>query len=76
MNTATKRVQLHQLIDEIEDEKIEAFYTLFSNELDTEEHRKKLIQAEREKYLSGDHKSFSPEEVREMAMNKSQRHVL
>lgn len=76
MNTAAKRVQLHHMIDEIDDQKIDAFYTLFSNELEEEFRRKKIILSEREKYLKGDHKTFTPEEVRLMALDKSRRHVL
>lgn len=38
--------------------------------------RKKLIQEERQKYLRGEGKSISWEEVKKMALNKDQRHGL
>ncbi|HXB06309.1 MAG TPA: hypothetical protein VNW04_04320 [Puia sp.] len=38
--------------------------------------RKKLIQEEREKYLRGEGKSFSWEEVKSMAQNKDKRNGL
>ena len=38
--------------------------------------RKKLIQEEREKYLRGEGKSFSWDEVKKMALNKDQRDAL
>ena len=38
--------------------------------------RKKLIQEEREKYLRGEGKSFSWEEVKMMAVNKDKRNGL
>ena len=37
---------------------------------------KKLIQEEREKYLRGEGKSFSWDEVKKMALNKDQRDAL
>jgi hypothetical protein len=43
---------------------------------DTDRQRKKLIHAERERYLQGEGISYSPEQVRELALNKSGRHVL
>ena len=46
------------------------------DETDMADLRKKLIQEEREKYLQGDGKSFSWQEVRNMALNKDQRNGL
>ena len=46
------------------------------NETDAVDLRKKLIQEEREKYLRGEGRSFSWEEVKNMALNKDQRHGL
>jgi len=76
MNTAAIRQQLHHFIDTVEDKRAVAIYTIFENEIDTDSRRKELIQAEREKYLRGEGRSFSPAEVREMALNKKKRDVL
>lgn len=76
MNSSAIREKLHSLIDTVDDKKAEAIYTLLSGETDTDEQRKTLIQAEREAYLKGEGKSFSWEEVKEMAINKDKRHVL
>lgn len=48
----------------------------FQNETDVANLRKKLIQEEREKYLRGEGKSFTWEEVKNMALNKDQRNGL
>lgn len=70
------RQKLHQFIDTIEDKKAEAIYLLFENEIDTDAQRLKLINAERERYLNNEGKSFSWDEVKEMAMNKEKRNGL
>lgn len=70
------RQKLHQFIDTIEDKKAEAIYLLFENEIDTDAQRLKLINAERERYLKNEGKSFSWDEVKEMAMNKEKRNGL
>jgi hypothetical protein len=69
MNIAAKRLQLHRFIDEMDARKIDALYTLFLEEEDGDLQRKKMIMAEREMYLKGDQKTFSPEEVRSMAID-------
>ena len=76
MEIANIRKKLHQLIDIIEDKKAEAIYTLFENEIDTESQRKNLIQKEREKYINGEGKSYSWDEVKQMAIDKEKRHNL
>jgi hypothetical protein len=76
MNTMIIRQKLHQLIDTLDDKHAEAMYILLSSEIDTDEQRKSLIRAEREKYLSNTGKSFSPEEVKKMALDKKLRHGL
>ena len=76
MQIASIRERLHQFIDVIEDKKVEAIYTLFEDEIDTETHRKKLIQAERENYLQGTEKGYRWDEIKEMAINKEKRHAL
>ena len=70
MQTNTIREKVHHFIDTIDDKKAEAFYTLLSEENDVETQRRRLIKAEREAYLKGEGKSFSPQEVKEMALNK------
>lgn len=45
-------------------------------ETDTADLRKQLIQEERQKYLQGEGRSFSWEEVKEMAVNKDKRNGL
>jgi hypothetical protein len=64
------RQKLHQFIDTIEDKKAEAIYTLLESEIDTDLQRKRLVMAEREKFLRGKGKSFSWDEVKRMALNK------
>ena len=67
------RQKLHQYIDSIEDKKAEAIYTLLESEIDTDLQRKRLVTAEREKYLHGEGQSFSWDEVKQMALNKEKR---
>ncbi len=76
MQTTDIREKLHHFIDTIDDKKAEAIYTLLSEENDVEIQRRRLIQAEREVYLKGEGKSFSPQEVKEMALNKEKRNAL
>ncbi len=73
MTTSVIRQKLHQFIDTIEDKKAAAIYALLEDEMDTTSQRKKLVMAEREKYISGEGKSFSWEEVKKMATNKTKR---
>ena len=49
-NTAIRQ-KLHQFIDAIEDKKLEAIYTIFENEIETDAQRKLLILNERNNYL-------------------------
>ncbi len=46
------------------------------DETDVTNLRKKLIQEERQKYLQGEGKSFSWQEVKDMALNKDRRNGL
>lgn len=57
------------------DEKAEALY-IIEDTIDPDLQRKKLIFAEREKYLKGEGKSYNWEEVKSMAKDKANRHVL
>ena len=76
MQTTSIREKLHQFIDSIEDKKAEAIYTLFENEIDTDVLRHKLIQAEREKYLRGEGKYYSWDEVKQLAVDKEKRNAV
>lgn len=76
MNTTGIRKKLHDFIDTIEDKKAEAIYTLFENEMDTDSQRRRLILAERESYLKGEGQSYTPDEIRQMALNKHKRDAL
>lgn len=68
MTTLIIREKLHQFIDIIEDKKAAAIYASLQ--------RKKLIVAEREKYIRGEGKSFSWNEVKIMAINKEKRNTI
>lgn len=76
MEMTNIRQKLHQFIDTIEDKKAEAIYTLFEDEIDSDLQRRKLILAERQKYLRGEGKSYSWEEVKQMAINKGKRNAI
>jgi predicted metal-dependent phosphoesterase TrpH len=76
MEASTVRQKLHEFIDTIEDKKAEAIYTLFIDEIDIDTNRKNLVEMEREKYLQEQGKSYSWDEVKEMAMNKDKRHAI
>ncbi len=76
MEASTVRQRLHEFIDTIEDKKAEAIYTLFIDEIDIDTNRKNLVEMEREKYLQEQGKSYSWDEVKEMAMNKDKRHAI
>jgi len=73
MESKKVRQKLHQFIDTIEDKKAEAIYTLFEDEIDADKMRHKLIMSERETYLQNEGKSFTWENVKEMAQNKGKR---
>ena len=70
------RQKLHQFIDTIEDKKAEAIYTLFEDEMNTDAKRRNLIQLEREKYLNEEGKSYSWDEVKQMATDKKRRRAI
>jgi hypothetical protein len=76
MNTTGIREKLHQYIDAIGDKKAAAIYALFEDDIDSDAARKRLVLAEREKYLGGEGRSFSVDEVKEMALNKEKRHAI
>jgi len=72
------REKLHHFIDSIEDKKAEAMYALFEDEIENNSDLKRLnlILKEREDYLKGEGKSYSWQEVKQMALNKSERQKL
>ncbi|KAA5534808.1 hypothetical protein F0919_09375 [Taibaiella lutea] len=76
MDTAMIKEQLHNYIERADDKHLEAIYVLLEKEIDTDALRKELIQKERAKYLNGEEKSYSPEEVKAMALNKSERDAI
>jgi len=76
METTDIRRKLHQFIDAIEDKKAEAIYTLFEDEIDSDHQRRRLIRVERENYLRGEGKSYTWDEVKEMAVHKEKRNGL
>ena len=76
MGTTPTKQKLHQLIDALEDKKAEAIYTLLEDEVYSEDYRKKLILAERARYLAGEGNSHTWDEVKQMAVNKDQRNVI
>ena len=59
MKTINIRQRLHQFIDNIEDKKAKAIYTLFADDIDPELKRKDLILTERKKVLKGEGKLYS-----------------
>ena len=76
MTTTAIRKKLHQLIDDMDDEKAAAIYQLVTEEPDTNQQRKNLVLAERENYLKGKGKSYSWTVVKKMAVNKEKRHAV
>jgi hypothetical protein len=73
METTTIRQKLHQYIDTVEDKKLAAIYTIFENEIDADAQRRQLIHNERDNYLKEEGVSYSWDEVKDMALNKSKR---
>lgn len=73
MKTTPTKQKLHQLIEALEDKKAEAIYTLLEDEVNIDDYRRKLILAERARYLSGEGNSHTWDEVKLMAVNKEKR---
>lgn len=73
MDTEIIRDKLHQLIENMDDQKVEAVYSLLVGEFETDSFRKQLIRFEREKFMRGEGKSYSWDEVKQMAVNKGNR---
>lgn len=69
MNTSTLREQLHQYIDDADDEKIAAIFTILRSDISnttvyTDEQLKTFYER-REKHLSGNTTTYSAEEANE-----------
>lgn len=73
--------KLHEYIEQSDDKLLKMIYALVKeyNEdepFNLDEERKKLIEAERERYLKGEGKSYSWDEVKQMAINKQRPHAI
>lgn len=73
MQSTLIKDKLHQFIDSIDDKRATAIYMLFEDEFDIETRRKNLIMEDRVEYLKGNNKTFSFDEVKQMALNKELR---
>ena len=67
------REKLHKIINEMDDQKAEAVYSLLTGEFETDSLRKQLIRFEREKFMLGEGESYSWDEVKRMAIDKPNR---
>ncbi len=70
METEIIREKLHKIINEMDDQKAEAVYSLLMGEFETDSFRKQLIRFEREKFMRGEGESYSWDEVKKMAVSK------
>lgn len=73
MNTPEIRTLLHEEIDHSDEKLLKMIYALVKEYNDAEsvsDRRKHLIEEERAKYLRGDGRSYSWEEVKKMATGK------
>jgi hypothetical protein len=68
--------KLHEFIDVLDDKKAEAIYTLLQTEPNISAQRKRIVLAERENYLNGNINSFTWDEIKLMAIDKSKRSAL
>ena len=73
MQSSLIKEKLHQFIDSIDDKRANAIYILLEDEFDIETKRKNLIMEDRVEYLKGNNKTFSFNEVKQMALNKELR---
>ena len=80
MTTAEIKTRLHEEIEHGDERLLKMVYTLFKEyqgdeDEDAAEIRKQLVREEREKYIAGEGKSYSWEEVKKMALNKQRPHA-
>lgn len=71
MSTTDIRYQLHHFINSISDQRITELYAQLESEM--QDDRTNLIAEERSRYMAGEGKSYSWEEVKNMALNKEMR---
>ena len=71
MESERLREKLHKIINEKDDQNAEAVYSLRVGEPENDSFRKQLIRFEREKFLRGEGESYKWDEVKRMAINKS-----
>ena len=76
MTTIAIREKLQDYIRVADDKKVKAIYTMGEDEIETCLQRRKLIQAERDRYLSGEGKFYNWEEVKQMATDKRKRRAI
>lgn len=70
MSATDIRHKLHHFIETVNDERAVELYSLLENEIEDDESRRSIVKAERQKYIDGIGKSYSWNEVKNMAMNK------
>lgn len=67
MNTSALRQQLHQYIDDVDDKKIEAIFTVLQPDINKQssytDEELKMFYERREKYLSGNSSTYTAEEA-------------
>ena len=76
METAIIREKLHKIINEMDDQKAEAAYSLLTGEFENDSFRRQLIRFEREKFLRGEGESYSWDKGKQMAVNKPNRRAI
>ncbi len=76
MDSILTKEKLHQFIDLTSDEKAEALYTLFENDIDLNLQRKALILAERKAYIENQGTNFNWAEIKKMAISKDKRNAI
>ena len=73
MNTTEIKALLHQKIDQGDERLLKIIYAVvreYNEHTDVDERRSMLIEEERAKYLKGEGKSYSWDEVKKIALSK------
>ncbi|MCF8451187.1 MAG: hypothetical protein K9G49_15035 [Taibaiella sp.] len=73
MNTIEIRARLHEEIEHCDDRLLKMIFAIINEYKDADnldENRKQLVIEERAKYLKGEGKSYSWEEVKKIALSK------
>ena len=76
MNTDEMRTRLHDEIEHSDERLLKIIFAIvkeYQEESDTDSIRKQLVREDRAKYLRGEGKSYTWDEVRDMAINKEKR---